>query len=99
MEDERFEEAALLLQWEADIKALLVAPASEAKPIALVDTPDIERVRPATCQARVCLRFPGRAAEKESVRGGCRSWRRGRASRCSASPPKAPPSSQRYQTS
>jgi hypothetical protein len=41
-----FEEAALLREWELDLKQELVAPASDASPIALVDTADIESVCP-----------------------------------------------------
>ena len=39
-----FEEAAVLHDWERDLKAQLVAPATEAAPIALVDTDDVARV-------------------------------------------------------
>lgn len=45
VEDGRYEEAGLLRDRELDLKALLVAPATHAPRIALVDTPDIENVR------------------------------------------------------
>jgi ATP-dependent Clp protease ATP-binding subunit ClpC len=39
-----FEEATVLREWELDLKAELVGPATTATPIALVDTPDIENI-------------------------------------------------------
>jgi ATP-dependent Clp protease ATP-binding subunit ClpC len=39
-----FEEAAVLREWELDLKAELVGPATDATPIALVDAPDIENI-------------------------------------------------------